>query len=251
MTYKLDNTPLSALGAFPVKGNNFFALEGMLDLPKRIGSTEYNWGTSIEPFVQSEDIQLDGRALTLHVAIRRDKVEAFKLACVACKTLSFDYDSFSVVCKDEIEVTPVGVYDSVKVKFWQNDFVLKPITIAPTALGASMIDNFNLSKDFGIHIARITNITNEAQKIDVNTTEFYIRTDYRGTREITLSCSMLGSSFADMYNKMNQFQSVLIKPGIRILTVRNNEFNVYFKDGITVSIAAKNILSFVLKAICI
>ena len=251
MTYKLDNIPLSTFSAFPARGRQFFALEGMFDLPKRIGSTEHNWGTYIEPFVQAEDIQLDGRTLTLYAAMRQSKVDAFKLACIACKTLSFDYDSFSVVCKDEIEVTPIGVYDSVKVKFWQNNFVLKPITITPTASGTSMIDNFNLSRDFGIYIGRIANIGNTAKRIDVNTTEFYTWTYYRGTREITLQCSMLGSSVADMYNKMNQFQSVLMKPGMRTLKVRNNELSVYFKDGITVNTVAKNILSFTLKAICI
>lgn len=37
MIYKIDNKPLSDFGAYPGRGSQFFALEGFLDLPKRIG----------------------------------------------------------------------------------------------------------------------------------------------------------------------------------------------------------------------
>ena len=241
MNYKLDNILLSSFDAMSGRGNQFFSLEGMLDLPKRTGNTEYNWGTSIEPFVQKEDIQLDGRTLTFYAIVKHNKTDAFKSACVACKTLSFDYDSFDVVCKDEVEVTEIGIYDTVKAKFWQNDYVLKPINTTPTASGTYRIDNFNLNKDFSIYIARRDNFSNTAKRIEVSTTEFYIQTKYRGTREITLNCSMIGISFADVYNKMYQFQSVLMQPGTRKLFVGNNEFNLYFKDGITVNIVKENI----------
>jgi hypothetical protein len=251
MTYKLDNIPLSSFEAMPGRGSQYFALEGMLDLPKRIGNTERDWGTSIEPFVQVEDIQIDGRTLTLNVIVKHSKVENIKSAGVACKILSFDYDSFNVVCRDEIEVTPTGIYDFVKIRFWQNDFSLKPVTIIPSASGAYLLDNFNLNKDFGIYIAQSNDLANTAKRIDAGTTEFYIRTGYRDTREITLNCSMSGNNFENLYKKMNQFQSVLMQSGLRTLTVGNNKFNIYFKDGITVNTVHENMLSFTLKAICI
>jgi len=248
MIYKLNNISISSFDATPSPENGHLALSGILDLPKRIGATEYNWGTSIEPFVDAEDIELDGRTLTLNVAIRKIDLDAFKSACVACRELSFDYDTFQVIQKDEIKVDIVGDYCRVSVPFWQNKVVLPEITIIPSETGGYRIDNFNLTKDFGIHVSQSGNILNTASRIDVQTTEFYERTNFRGLRKIDLSCSIVGNSFADVYDKINQFNSLLISPGIHTLKLRNNEYNVYFKDGLTANIIAENIINFTLRA---
>lgn len=248
MIYKIDNKPLSDFGAHPARGNHIFAIDGFLDLPKRIGKTEYDWGTSIEPFVMSEDIVLDGRTLTLNAVVKKDKVQAFKAACVACKILSMGNQTFSVVCKDEIQVTEINDYSTVIVKFWQYDFQLHSITIVSSGTGMHGIDNYSFNKEFGIHIAKSNDLSNTAKRIDINTTEFYKLTQYRNTRSIEIQCSMMGSSFTDVQNKMNQFQSILMAPGMRLLTIRNKLFNVYFKDGFAVQVISENILKFNLKA---
>ncbi len=248
MIYKIDNKPLSLFGAYPGRGSQFFALEGFLDLPKRIGKTEYDWGTSIEPFVMSEDIVLDGRTLTLTAVMKKDKLDVFKTACVACKTLSMGNNSFNVVCKDEIQVTEIDDYSIVIVNFWEYEFKLQPVTTSPNGTGLYGIDNYSLNKDFGIHIARSNDIFNTAKRIDVNTTEFYKFTQYRNTRSIEIQCAMMGSSFTDVQNRMNQLHSVLMAPGMRVLTIRNNIFYVYFKDGFAVQAISENILKFNLKS---
>lgn len=248
MNYKLDNTPISEYGAIPSPIGGHFALTGILDLPKRIGKTEHDWGTSIEPFVQTEDIELDGRTLTLNVSIRKNNLDAFKAACVACRELSFDYDTFQVIQEDEIKVDVVGDYCRVSVPFWQNEIVLPEITIIPSGTGGYRVDNFSLTKDFGTHVGQSGNILNTAGRIDVQTTELYERTNFRGLRKIDLSCSIVGNSFADVYDKMSQFHSLLISPGIHTLKLRNNEYNVYFKDGLTANIIDENIVKFTLRA---
>ena len=409
MIYKIDSTPLSDFGAIPSPDSGHFALSGMLDLPRRIGSTEYDWGTSIEPFVDAEDIELDGRTLTLNVAIKKAQLQAFKEACVACTelgimdesiggrnllrnsdflkpysdgtspfitnwslwgnalisshgwlmgdwglrfitiagdgrfqqdlltnadTLTFSadvigtgpmrryvmdygtntklsggflnistetkgryrlsipgreggmrfgigynsnsvFDNFQigfvkleegnnpnpiwtpapedvffpipVIQKDEIKVIPVGEYCKVSVPFWQNTFELRPVTITPSGTGEYMIDNFNLVKDFGIYVAESGNTRNTAKRIDVQTTEFYQKAQYRGLRTIDLSCSMKGINFTDIYYKMAQFQSVLMAPGLHTLKIRNNTLSVYFKDGMKVDILNDNIAQFNLR----
>jgi hypothetical protein len=223
----------------------------MFNLPKRTGPTEHDWGTSIEPLVSQEDIQLDGRTLTLHATVKSDRVDAYKSACVACKALSFEHDSFDVVCRDEITVQSVGEYSVVITKFRQNNFELKPITITPSPLWMYNLDKFNLQRDFGIYISKSNNLLDTAKRIDVSTTEFYTRANHRGTRDITLNCSMLGSNFADLYKKITQFQSVMMQPGIRILDVRNIPLNVYFKDGMTVDVVSDQLALFSLKATCV
>ena len=134
------------------------------------------------------------------------------------------------------------------VKFWQYEFNLQPITIVPSDSGVYRINNYSLTKDFGILISKSNNLLNTAKRIDIKTTEFYKLTQYRNTREIEIQCSMMGASFADVQNKMNQFHSVLMAPGMRVLTIRNKSFNVYFKGGFSVEAVSKNILKFNLKA---
>lgn len=251
MNYKLDDIPISSYGARPLIAGQCFSLHGMLDLPKRIGKTEHDWGTTIEPFVQASDIQLDGRLLTLHVVVKPENLDAFKNACIACKVLSTTYDSYYVVCKDEVKVRELGQYLFVQVDFWQNKYILKPITIIPSVSGLFRLDEFDLKRDFNISIAQSNNLFNTARRIDIGTTEFYEKTNYRGLREISLRCSMIGSSFADVHNKMNQFQSVIMSPGMHALVLRNKTFNVYFKDGISVDVVLSNILNFTIKAISV
>mgnify|MGYP000909570440 CR=1 FL=1 len=247
MIYKIDNTPLSDFGAIPSPDNSHFALSGMLDLPRRIGVTEYDWGTSIEPFVDAEDIELDGRTLTLNVAIKKVQLQAFMDACVGCGELGFNYDTFSVVQKDEIKVIQVGEYYKVSVPFWQNNFELSPMTITPSGNGEYMIDSYNLAKDFGIHVGGSNDLNNTAKRIDVQTTEFYQRSKFRGSRYIDLSCFAKDANFTDIYYKMNQFQSVLMSPGLHTLKIRNNTLSVYFKDGMKVNILSDNVAQFNLK----
>ena len=162
MSYKLNNVDISVYGAVPVVQGQRMALEGVFDLPKRIGTTEYNWGTSIEPFVDADDIQIDGRELVFNVAIKaddiqtlRNKVIAFNNACLSCTSISTDFDMFNVICKDEIKVTEYGLTALIVVKLWQNEVILPAISILPSNSGAYQIDGYDLQNDFGIHVTKI------------------------------------------------------------------------------------------------
>lgn len=68
MSYKLNNVDINSFFAVPVLQGQRLAVQGIFDLPKRKGITERNWGTSIEPFVDAEDIELEGRELILYSA---------------------------------------------------------------------------------------------------------------------------------------------------------------------------------------
>lgn len=251
MIYKLDNKPLSDFGAYPGRIYQNYALEGMFDLPKRIGKTEHDWGTSIEPFVEAEDIELDGRTLVLCAVMKLERLDAFKNACIACKCLSANTATFDVVCKDEIKVEKIGPYCMVKVRFWQYKFELKPITVIPSLSGYFRIDNYNLIKDLGIYVRQSNNLLDAPKRIEVNTTEFYKITKYRGTKIIEFQCALKGKTFEEQYNRMNEFHSILMAPGMRNITIRNKALSLYFKDGMSVTAPYEHFLQFTLKGICI
>lgn len=251
MIYKLDNIPISTYGAIPTQGKSLLALDGLFDLPKRIGATEHNWGTSIEPLVSAQDIALDGRQLTLTTAMRHNKVKSFIDACIACKSLQIDFDSFSVVCRDEIEVERIGEYSKVVVKLWQNEFVLSPLTRTPSANGDWRIDDFDLRKDFGVYVSEAANLQNSGKRIEVNTTEFYTKTNYRSTRDVNLNCFMKTDSMSNLYATMKQFQALIMSPGMRTLKVKNDSFELYFKDGVKADYLGDYFLNFSIKGVIV
>lgn len=381
MNYKLDGISISNYGAKALRTDQAFALHGMLDLPKRIGKTEHNWGTSIEPFLDTEDIKLDGRALTLNVAIKKDQLQPFLDACIACrelevfderiegrnlisnipnnwakgyyspttgapmgsgsnhnllkeriscepnsyytmsspkrmvalqydgddvyirpiidkdenKTLTFKTHSSArylrfyiliagqpneliliseyklkiekgnkptewtpapediffplpVLCRDEIKVNYVNDYAIVSVPFWQYQVTYNPVTILPSNTGEVRIDGYDLAKDFGIYIASSNELDSVAKRIEVQTTEMYSRTNFRATRTIDLNCTMKVFNTTDLFYKMNEFQSMLMMPGLREFKIRDKNYYVYFKDGMNVEVVANNIAKFNLKA---
>lgn len=254
MTYKLDNIDISEYGAIPITKNQYLALEGVFDLPKRTGTTEYNWGTSIEPYLDAEDIKVDGRTLTLNIGILKkdgnfkNKIQAFISACVSCRTLSTEYDDFSVYCKDDIKVEEYDSFALITVKFWQNDFVLKQLSVQPSNSGRYRVDEYNLEKDFGIFISNKESLESIAKRIESQTTDFYKQTQYRDILSVKLDCSVKGKSIFDLYNKITQFQSLCYSPGEHILKLIYEDFSyhvtVFFKSGFQVKIPAENILTF-------
>lgn len=248
MNYKLNDISISSLNAFPAINGQAFALHGMFDLPKRIGTTEYDWGTSIEPFVEEEDIELDGRTLTLHVAVKLSSLESFKQACLECQELSTDYETYEVVQKDEITVVNMGEYYRVTVPFWQQTYIPGNKPINPIGIEAYRLDEFSLREDFGVIVAESNNMLNTAKRIDVSTSEFYGRTNFRGSRNISLNCAMKGENTAILIYNMKRFHALMMSPGMRTLVAPNKTQSVYFKNGLTATAVKKNVLQFTLIA---
>ena len=65
--YYINNTPISQFGIIPTKSNGNIAISGCFNLPKRKGTTYYDWVTdnSVEPYVESEDMDFDSRDISI------------------------------------------------------------------------------------------------------------------------------------------------------------------------------------------
>lgn len=256
MSYKLNNVDIITFGAMPVTKGPGIALEGIFDMPKRKGQTEYNWGTSIEPFVSAEDIELDGRELGLNVVIHAsdkqtlvNRINAFKTACIDCTVLSFDYDSFNVICRSDIKVVEYDLVATISAVFWQDAYILKPLTLIASNSGSFRIDNYNLQSDFGIIISKTEGLRDIANRIEINTTELYTKTQHREQRSITLSCFAKSDSIAMLYENICQFHSLCCMPGFRTLTLpENSTIQLYFKEGSKAQFIADKLVKFTLKA---
>lgn len=257
MTYKLDNIDIASLGAVAISGGEATALKGEFDLPKRKGDTERSWGTEIEPYVEKEDIALEGRSLTLSVIIKgntlsdyQGKMDAFKKACIACRKISTDLGEYDVILKDEVVVTEEYGFNlaAVNAKFWQEAVKIPELSLIGSGGEGFLLDNYNLYKDFGVVVSDKKSSQNTGKRIEVNTTLPYSRTIYRDLTTVTLNCAMTGQNLSDMYTKMGQLHALCVKPGLRSLSCPDNtKFSLYFKDGITVKVEHESILTFDLK----
>ena len=256
MKYKLDDIDIRTYGAIPYveHSKECMALTGVFDLPKRKGTTEYNWESSIEPYVDAGDIELDGRTLTLSLCIKaadyKDKLSVLKAACISCKKLGTEFGEFEVILKDGISVDEYIILNMaiVKIKFWQQIYFPVEIMLTPTGGISYMLDEYNLQQDFGILISSRSRFENLEKRIEVSTTKPYTQTVYREARDITFQCIMRGRNLFELYEKMSQFQAVCIAPGTRRLCLRENEtIDLYFKNGITVTARTERLLEFSLK----
>ena len=256
MNYKLDNVDIRAYGAIPYvqRSKECMALTGVFDLPRRKGTTEYNWESSIEPYVDIDDIELDGRTLTLSLCIKaadyKDKLSALKAACISCKKLGTEFGEFEVILKDDISVEEYIMLNMaiVKIKFWQQEYSPVEIAITPTGDTSYTLDGYSLQRDFDILISSRSGFEDIGKRIEVSTTRPYTQTIYREARDTTFKCIMRGESLSELYEKMSQFQSVCIAPGMRSLRLRENEtVDLYFKNGIAVTARTERLLEFSLK----
>lgn len=256
MSYSLDGVDISTWGAYPYidRTKESIALSGVFDLPKRIGTTEYNWGTSIEPFVDKEDILLDGRNLILSLVLKSDnynkQLSDLKSACIECRRLGTPFGSFDVVLKDEVSIEE---YISLKiaivtVKFWQQNYIPVDITVKPTGGNSYTIDGYSLAKDFGIYVASRSGVKSLGKRIEISTTTPYQGNKYRELSDMVLKCKMHSDSIIDLHKRISEFSALCISPGIRNVNLLDNEsLKVYFKDGITAKLRTPHILEFDLK----
>ena len=160
------------------------------------------------------------------------------------------FGSFNVICKDEISVEEYVTLNMaiVQVKFWQQSYIPAEIDINPSGGNNYVMDGYSLSADFGIYVSSRSGVEAIGKRIEIGTTLPYMQNKYREPTTLTLKCTMLGSSLERLYLSMSRFSALCISPGLRNLTLKDNErMRIYFKDGITVTVRTKHVLEFDLK----
>lgn len=246
--YKLDGINISTLNLIPLEeSGNSLAIDGIFNLPSRIGITEYNWGTSIEPFVQADDIILDGRDITLSLLAKKNSnLVTITDKLKACTEIECVLGKFNVFCVGAINVTEQG-FIKIKAKFRQPAFALPILSMSGSGVGDILIDGYSFD-DFGIVVSNRDSLFNVGDRIDVPTTEYYTETSYRNSYPLEFTCSMVGMSVTDLYNKIGQFQALLMEPGTRTIKIGGKTVSAYFKDGFQATLPHEQILKFTVKA---
>ncbi len=255
--YKINDTDITTYGILPSPSSpGDLALSGALDFPKRLGTTEYNWGNETEAFVDAEDIEFDGRNLTFRGFLKAAdritflaKVEAFKTACIACTIFSTPLGDFPVILKDEIKVTEYlnSNVAIITVEFWQENITFGSAGTSSGGIGYKLA-GYNLKNDFGIVVEKRANDLDVAKRIEVKTTGLYTQTEHRGPRDIQLNCTMISDNLTGLVTNMNKFHALLASEGMKTLAFPDGKTHeVYIKDGFQAQIKGNRIAKFYFK----
>ncbi len=228
--YKLNGIDIGTYGAVAASRGDAFALVGAFDFPKRKGETERNWDTGIEPFVEAEDLEFDGRTLTLSVwllGVEAD-LEGFKQACISARTLTTDCAAFSVVLKEGVKVKEYIGHNVAlaSATFWQQEVDIPALDVAASGGTGYQLDGYNLRDAFGIRVSERQDNNGVGKRLEVDTTLPYTQTRYRDHGTAILKCYMRGEGFAELYRQMGLFHALCSRPGLRAL---------HFPDGLTLS----------------
>lgn len=256
MSYRFDGVDVAAWGVTPFADEAGVALEGVFDLPKRIGETEFNWGTEVEAYVKAEDIVTDGRKLVLKGLLKgadeadyAGKLADFRRACVRLRRLSCEFGEFDVLVKDAVSVEELpGCAAVVGVPMWEQTVVVPQLVVKGSGRSGVSVDEYDLERDFGVVIPDWKGRKDVGKRIEVPTTEPYRRTEFRDGGVVTLSGWMKGEDWLEVYGRIRQLQALCVRPGLRELWFPDGTVcRGYVKDGLAVKPGFGCVLSFDLK----
>jgi hypothetical protein len=240
MSYKLNSIPLANYGITPARGPlSNIALEGMLDMPNRLGKTFHDWldEEGIEPYVEPDEIFFNGRKITFYGYITatsqqeavlklRDLYDDFGRVTDLID-LETPWGVFQVYLKEKINVEYLGngsatlqlVFEEVSVPF--------PNLVLPEERTVRQYHvDFIPFSAFG---AFITETDGQYDRPELKEAVFtsYNQAGYQltkiGQSKIDLSLVFHAPDWATLKSNVQRFHQVLGASGTRIVNVDDTE----------------------------
>ena len=217
-------------------------VNGILDMPKRKGDTEYDWGDEIEPLVNAEDIFFGSRSIVVDAFFDERKgtwLNASQTleAIIDTKTLTTDFGNYQVRL-DEINVLKSHKGGkTLKIVFVELNPDLSGGLPTTTGLEGVSIDGYDLFTHFGLLVENVKNFESPDLKASKETTyKSNALSRYRTLPEITVKVNANYASKAEMSTKINALNALLAKEGMRHFVHRGIGFQCYLPDGYKVDI---------------
>lgn len=217
-------------------------VNGVLDMPKRKGATDYDWGDYIEPLVSAEDIYFGSRNIIVdaffdeRLGIWENASDTLE-AITTTETLTTDYGDFAVKLDDINIVKSYKGGKTLKITFTE----LNPDLSGglPTSSGVTgvRIDGYDLFTNFGLLVENVQNFEVPKLKPSRETTyKSNALSRYRTPPEILVKVNANYASKAEMSTKISSLNALLAKPGLRHFVHNGTGFQVTITDGYKVDI---------------
>lgn len=218
-------------------------VHGFLDMPKRKGETEYDWGDVVEPLVSAEDIYFGERNIIVEALWDERSGVTFKAASEALEVITdtrplvTEYGTYQVRFDEMKVVKSYKGGKTLQLKFLE----LNPDLSGglPTSSGSTSIriDGYDLFVQFGLLVQETTFHEIEKLKSSKETTyKSNFLSIYRKPQELNVKVTGIYASKAEMTTKINALNATLAKEGLRHFYYKGEGFQCYIDDGFKVDV---------------
>jgi hypothetical protein len=247
MAYTLNSIDLSTYGITPghVPGSNI-AMQGIFDLPKRIGQCFYEWAESnMEPWVTADEIFFGGRDIAFHGSIigtneeindylqaLYDAVEAFTDLVV----LSTPYGDFNVQVRTIVPEYFIGACRVII------NFREPVVTITGGTLPITDEDNYTIDSipfaSFGLYYTKgsgVRSLSDLKEQLFTKYGSEGYQMSKRKSRTFDIKGFVMGTSLSDFQNKIKALYLAFSSEGMRAIIINGNiEITCFAVNGFTV-----------------
>lgn len=238
----INGQPYSYYGFEIVKVN------GVLDMPSRIGDVVYDWGDYIEPLVHEKDIAWKHKEIKIEVLFDGSRhgitySESLSRLTSLPKefTLTTKYGDYTVNLKEAVIIKKhTDQYITLNLIFHENNpEFINSVLDDPIGGNGASIDGYELENDFGILISEVKLLDNIPSLKQSNVTTFQKSkplTKFRGLKTIQLSCFKLFTDYNELKETTEKFKKILSQKDFRILILNNKHYNCFLTEGFVILI---------------
>lgn len=250
--YKINQIPLANYGITPGKAPlSNIALEGFLDMPKRLGKTFHDWldEEGIEPYVAADELFFGSRGIRFYGFITAESQEdtVLKLRALyddfgrltATVALNTPYGIFNCYLKDKIEAKYIGEGAASIVLSFEEPNVDYPNRILPEerTIQQYHIDFIPFSA-FGAFIEQTEGQYDRPELKQANFTS-YNTAGYQLTKvgplKVKLTLWFQEANFIALRANIQRLHQLLGSVGTRTINIDNTERDSFAVDGFSVS----------------
>lgn len=233
-------------------------IEGVLDMPSRLGEVLYDWGDYFEPLIHESDLFWEERTISLTVFFDGKRFGM---------SLTESLDKLKALSEEVLLSTAYGNFKvrlrSVqKSKGYTEEYALlrlvcsehQPQFVAglgePLGGGGILIDNYSLQGDFGIVVSEVKFYDNIPELKNSEVTVFNspkLLSENRSIREIELRCSLPYDNEVKLAEATEKLRKILSMPNYRILSYKNQRYSCFLTEGFQVKFHGKGLVKFNLK----
>ena len=155
--------------------------------------------------------------------------------------ISSQWGNALVYCKDEIKQSDNQIIMPLYEPIWT-----QPLSAGvPTGGNGFTINGYNVYKDFGMIISEVNDFNNISKRIEVDTTDFYKKSQYREDGTINLIGFFESNLNGTLKENINKFYALMSSEGAKLFVIPGiKTFYVYAADGCQVSDIRDNYASF-------
>ena len=248
----INNQPYEYYGLIPSK------IDGILDMPSRLGDIFYDWGDYYEPLVDQDDIFWMDQNIKIDVFFDGNRFGMNLDECLNLLKslpnrfeLTTNYGSCDVQLKQVIKTKEyTDCYARLKLIFTGSmPNVYKTSMGVPIGGNGTAIDGFDLLNYFGM-VVQETKLDEIPVLKPSNITVFNASkpfTKNRTIRTIRLSCIKVYDNLLELRETTEKFKQLLSKNGLRTLFYKDYWYACFLSEGFSVRFFGKNAIKFNLK----